>query len=186
MPSARTASVGPFHLPQNSPFKISFKNGPVANERQANLGKPRAAARHSEGETSMVRQAIGRTGKHVVPKTYVVPADEHEAAMEFSAVILPFSRGELARAGHRGKDAAKRWKAGQVLPSAWAMMHLARNIPEVRAWMAAKMGISAPPEFLSPQAMTTAMAAMYQVAHQTGPDGDAVRAFLSKIAKGPE
>lgn len=148
----------------------------------------RAGSKSRHKRDGLRRNLAMRTkGTHVVPTTYVVPekgiaANEHDEAREFSEIIVPFSRGELASAGKRGKDAAKRWKEGQVLPSAWAMMHLARNIPSVRAYMASKMGIFECPEFLDPQAMTVMMAALYRLSAEHNPDGEAARALLARIA----
>ncbi len=112
-----------------------------------------------------------------VPQTSPVPVNEKAAALEFSAIIIPFSAGELAQAGKRTKEAAKAWKAGRSMPSAWSLINMAQEIPTVREWMFAKLG--GKPEFASPQVMTVMMAALHQVSKQTGPDGDAVRALLS-------
>lgn len=111
--------------------------------------------------------------------TTVVPSNDHEAALEFSAVIIPFSTGELAQAGKRTKDAAKKWKEGRSMPSALSLLNMAREIPAVRAWTIAKLGANQPPEFMnSPAVLTAMMAALHQVSKQDGPDGDAVRALM--------
>lgn len=162
---------------------ISSKYGPAANEHRARSGSATAAyQRRIKGGLKMERHAIKAVDTHVVPVTHVIPENEHDAAEEFSAVILPFSRGELARAGKRGKYAAKRWKDGQVLPSAWTMMHLAREIPTIRNWIAAKMGISETPEFLSPEVLTLMMAGLYRLSLEQSPDGDAARTLIPRMA----
>lgn len=128
--------------------------------------------------------AIKLRDTNLVPQKTFVPITENAAAKEFSAVILEFSSGELARAAQRTKEAAKSWKKGRSLPSVWSLMNMAQEIPAVKAWMCAKLGVQAAPEFLDDRVMTAMMAALHQVAQQNGPDGEAVRALLG--AKGPK
>lgn len=170
-----------------SSWGLSSRKGPSGNDRPAKLvmgsNSPAEIAGRIEGGVKMERRAINMGATTVVPATTVMPACERDAAQEFSAVILPFSRGELARAANRTKDAARKWKEGIALPNAYTMLMLGRKIPAVRNWMASKLNLDQP-LFASPQALDVLMAALYQVAHQPGPDGDAVRALLAKMGKG--
>lgn len=133
----------------------------------------------------MDRRTIKPRVTTVIPQTTVMPACERDAAHEFSGVILPFSRGELARAANRTKDAARKWKEGVALPNAYTMIMLGRKIPVVRRWMGDKLGlVEGGSILLSPEVMTSLLAFMYQVAHQKGPDGDAARALLTRMGRG--
>lgn len=137
----------------------------------------------SEGAFQMERSATKRTGTHVVPQTYVVPTNEHEAAKAFSCVLLPFTRGELARAGKRGKDAAKRWKDGEVLPSFWTALNMAQEIPAVRNWMLGMLGVTDAREAVPPDAANALLGGLHFVAAIPGPDGAQARALLAKMGK---
>lgn len=172
-------------------YQIAFRKGPQHEEAGAKLGNNRMGVRQREGGRSMVRQAIAKRGTTVVPWTPVVPVNDDEAKKEFAAVILNISRGQLAKAAKRGKDAAKRWQEGTRLPSMLTILNMAQpgdaGIPVVRNYVLTKLGIN--PAMLSaaeqisfqtPQMMEAAIAAVYQVMHQPGPDGDAVRAALLK------
>lgn len=113
------------------------------------------------------------------PSRSLVPANENDTAKEFQAVIIEFSVGDLAHAAKRSKDAAKAWKAGRSLPSAWSLFNMAQEIKPVRNWMMAKLNVREAPEFLTDQVMGAMIGALHQVSQQSGPDGDAVRRILS-------
>lgn len=128
----------------------------------------------------MAKQASARTGTSEGPQTLLVPIiSEHETAQEFSAVIIPFTTGELAQAAKRGKEAAKKWKEGRSLPSAWSMMNMAREIPAVRNYMLAKLGLGAHFNFNSPQGLDALARAVGLISSMPGPDGDSIRDLLS-------
>lgn len=119
---------------------------------------------------------INQTATIIGPQTMILPANDREAAEEFSAVIIPYSVGEVAQAAKRGKDAAKKWKSGKAMPCGLALMHMARRLPAVRNYMLAKMG----PAFQhdSPQSMSMAVLAFQTLLSQPGPEGDALRAMI--------
>lgn len=127
--------------------------------------------------------ATKRAGTHVVPKTYVVPENENEAAKAFSCVLIPFTRGELARAGKRGKDAAKRWKDGEVLPSLWTALNMAQEIPAVRNWMLGMLGVTDSRDAVPPDAANALYGGLLFVAQIPGPDGAQARALLAKMGR---
>lgn len=131
-----------------------------------------------------MRNTTRRTATHVVPQTHVVPENEHDAAKAFSCVIVPFSRGELARAGKRGKDAAKRWKDGEVLPSLWTALNMAQEIPAVRNWMLGMLGITDARDAVPPDAANALLGGLQFVAQIPGPDGAQARALLAKMGRG--
>lgn len=73
-------------------------------------------------------------------KTFVpVPITERQTAESFSALVMPFSAGQLANAGGRSKETAKGWKAGRAAPNAASLINLARTMPTVRAWLYAEI-----------------------------------------------
>lgn len=150
---------------QNISFVQSRAVGARSNQREGNVGKT----------------AIKPKGTHVVPKTYVVPENEHDAAKAFSCVLIPFSRGELARAGKRGKDAAKRWKDGDVLPSLWTALNMAQDIPAVRNWMLGMLGITDARDAVPTDAANALLGGLQFVAAIPGPDGAQARALLAKM-----
>lgn len=126
-----------------------------------------------------MRSATKQTGTTVGLKpTFVPNEDKQEMTASFSAVILQFENGELSAPGKCGKEAVKKWKANRSLPSFWTMCNLARSNPTIRNWVLARIGVN--PDFNSPQFMTMAAAAMYQLIHQDNPDGEAVREYLSQ------
>lgn len=138
-----------------------------------------------EGRRKMVRRASSVAGTNLVPQTNLVPiGDERDEAQAFSAIIIPFSAGELARAAKRTKEAAKGWKEGRSLPSAWSMLNMAREIPAVRNYMLAKLGAGSHVQFNSPQGMNALVEAVQVLANMPGKEGEAIRAALSGAGKG--
>lgn len=166
----------------------AFEKGRRHEEAGASLlgrNNPVGTAGRIEGGLKMGRQTIRAGVTTVIPVTTVMPACERDTATEFSALVLPFSRGELARAANRSKDAARKWKEGAALPNAYTMIMLGRKIPLVRNWMASKLGLSTGTSmFLSPEVMTALLAFLYQVSHQDNPDGDAARKLLMRMGRG--
>lgn len=158
----------------NATFQnLSFKN--VGNDR-ANNG------RRINGGLRAMKTATKRTGTTVGPSTTVVPiTDKIAMTAAFSAVVLPFENGELAQWGKCGKEAAKKWKAARSLPSFWTMANLARENPVIRDWVLARLNVN--PDFNSPQFMTMAASAMYQLAHQRDEAGEAMRELIAQLAK---
>lgn len=96
-------------------------------------------------------------------------------------MILPFTVGQLAQASGRTKEAAKKWKEGRSLPSAWSMLNMAQTIPAVRDWVISRVGNDSHPH--SPQTISAVVEAVMMVANAPGPDGDAVRSILSRGGK---
>lgn len=74
--------------------------------------------------------------QHSYPKlgTTVLPVTDNAAAGLMSAVILPYSRRDLADASARSTEAAKKWKQADSAPSLASAINLARQIPEVK-WL---------------------------------------------------
>lgn len=162
---------------------LTFQKGPDANERRASSmgnGRAETSARQIEGRSFMAKRATKPAGTNLAPQTNLVPiGDERDEALAFSAVIIPFSTGELARASKRTKEAAKGWKEARSLPSAWSMLNMAREIPAVRAYMLHKLGAGPHMQFNSPHGMNALANAVQALASMPGPEGDAIRALVS-------
>lgn len=81
-------------------------------------------------------------------------------AETFAPVILPLSTGQLAKAAQCTKEQTTRWRAGRSFPSGVALLNLAREIPEVRAWVIAQIGADCPADFESDEMLTRAFNAL--------------------------
>lgn len=143
------------------------------------ISQTRTRGARPQGGALSAPRATSALGKSLVGKNRFVPATERDAAQEFAAVILNFSRGELANAAKRTKDAAKAWKEGRALPSGWSLLNMAKEIPAVRNWM---LGTGADTEFESPQVLNAIVGAVQTLANMPGRDGDAARLMLQKMA----
>jgi prolyl oligopeptidase PreP (S9A serine peptidase family) len=128
-----------------------------------------------------VRTAIKLAGEVSAPATISAPTmpAKREAKQEFASIIREYENGEIANDADVSKETVKCWKAGRALPQADNLFKLAQKNRTVQAWAMRQLGISQPAEFFnSPAGLTAAMAAVWQVMHQPGPDGDAVRAAM--------
>lgn len=70
---------------------------------------------------------------------------EEEAARKFSALVLPYSKGDLATAACRTKEAAKHWKDGTRAPNSSSLINICRRIPRIREWVLSEMDVQIPP-----------------------------------------
>lgn len=108
------------------------------------------STRNSQGRASY---AIGGGAANVAAKTNVAASlDDRAAAERFSAAVIAFSAGELARAARRTKAAAKGWKDASRAPGLASTINMARSIPAVRAWLIHELGEGADhesPEFIA-------------------------------------
>lgn len=182
---AQAASRG-FHSVGASPASKKERRD---NEPGALLVNARAEfpARRIEGAQTMRSRATSSEGTNLVPKTNLVPiGDERDEALAFSAIVIPFSAGELAKAAKRSKEAAKGWKEGRSLPSAWSLMNMAQQIPAVRNYMLARLGVGVRGQGInSPQGMNALAEAIVHLADMPGPDGDKLRALLAQGGRRP-
>lgn len=112
----------------------------------------------------------------------VAPAmTEEEAAEKFSALILPYTRGDLAQASERTKEAAKHWKAGTRAPNSSSLITLARRIPRIREWVIDQMDAPLPAVTDDPNQNHAATIALLQMAaNLPGQQGVLARLLLSK------
>lgn len=88
--------------------------------------------------------STGRRGKIIPPSqraNKISPTiTEDQAIQGFSAVLLPFSDGEIATAAQATKQAAKGWRQGKAMPRAVPLLNMAQNLPGVWEWICATQG----------------------------------------------
>jgi hypothetical protein len=127
----------------------------------------------------MRRAATRRLGENFAPTKNFAPVTEQEAAQEFSAVILPFSVGQLAQATGRSKETAKCWKAGRAFPNGVSLMALVAEFPQIRAWANRRTG-----GFDHPQSQSEGFALLERIMASNTAEGRAMRARLLELSKG--
>lgn len=112
--------------------------------------------------------------------------DEREAREKFSALVVPFSRGDLAQASERTKEAAKHWKSGSRAPNASSLITLARRIPAIREWLYSEIEAwDAGAEQQNSGAVLNAMMVGLQMAAQMpGEQGAQARTLLAQLQRG--
>jgi len=170
-------------------FQISFHEGHGGIYRQAVGVDCRSnVGRRIEGGRNMRKIATRLTGTKFVPRGNSVPDFVSEPANdEFGPEIRAvrrdnnLSRKVIGKIAGVGPETVKAWERGRQKPQWEHLRRIAREVPSVRRWTLRQLGVDEQPQFLSPQVMTAMMAAMHQVSHQPGPDGDAVRAMLAKM-----
>lgn len=138
-----------------------------------------------------MRVAMNPTGTKLAPLGGSVPNFvETPANDEFGPVIRAvrldnkLARKVIGQIAGVGTETVKAWERGRQTPQTAHLFRMAKSIPSVKRWTLRQLGVDENPEFLSPQVMTAMMAAMYQVAQQPGPDGDAVRGVLQGMNRG--
>lgn len=101
---------------------------------------------------------------------------EQDAAAEFSAVILAFSTGEIAKATGRSKETVKCWKAGRAFPNGVSLMALTSEFPRIRAWYDRRTG-----GVHNPQSQVELFAELERIMASETPEGRAMRARFQQI-----
>lgn len=114
--------------------------------------------------------------KITYPKNFTPVLTEQAAAAEFSAVIIPFSTGQLAQATGRSKDTVKCWKAGRTFPNGVSLMALIEDFPQIDAWVRSKTG-----RFNSPHTVTDIFSEMEKLLTSDSASGRAARARFQQI-----
>ena len=114
--------------------------------------------------------------KIAYPKNFAPVLTEQAAAAEFSAIILPFSTGQLAQATGRSKETAKCWKSGRAFPNGVSLMKLMEDFPQIDAWVRSKTG-----RFNSPQTLGTMFGMLEKVMASDTAEGRAMRARFQQI-----
>lgn len=110
---------------------------------------------------------------------------EDEVAEKFSALVVPFSRGDLATTAGRSKAAAKHWKAGSRAPNSSSLITLARRIGVIREWVIEQIDM---PETEVPEnpndAINTVLLGLQLAANLPGQEGAMAKMLLSKMQGG--
>lgn len=109
---------------------------------------------------------------------------EDEAAKEFSALVIEYTRGDLAQASERTKEAAKHWKAGTRAPNCSSLITMGRRNSRIRDWVIAQMDVDLPPSVDAPNSHQDDRAQLQMLASQPGQEGAMARAMLKILDKG--
>lgn len=162
-------------------YRIDFSKGRPADEPGAKWwgfeSRAGTAARRIEGSLKMRRPATKLGGENISPPKNFSPVfSEPEAAKQFSAVILPFSVGELALAADRSKETAKCWKNGRAFPNGVSLMALMAEFPVINAWVKTRTG-----GFDSPLALAEGFAMLEKIMAGETPEARAMRARVMQL-----
>lgn len=98
---------------------------------------------------------------------------------EWNALVLPFSRGQLSKAGGLTPDGAKKWLDGSRAPNLAKALNAARALPIVQAWLIERAGGG------DRAAQSGSADAVLQIVRQTalgeGPAAVTCRAILRQV-----
>lgn len=110
---------------------------------------------------------------------------EEEVAEQFSALVVPFSRGDLASAAERSKAAAKHWKAGSRAPNSSSLITLARRVGVIRDWVIEQIDMPEAQVSENPNdTLATVMLGLQLAANLPGQEGAVAKMLLSKMQRG--
>lgn len=123
-----------------------------------------------------MRTSTARTAANVAGRTNVAALTNHVAAQDFSAIVIPFSAADLAKAAKRTKAAAKGWKDGSRCPDTPSMINMARTLPSVRDLVISWIDDGLPAARAN--SVDAITAALRQLAKSDGAEGQAIRALL--------
>lgn len=195
----RASPASPGLLANRTSENTVLENGRDANEPRASWEMCRLkATRRIKGDLDMGRFATPRRRSTFVGQTNAGPAKrtsgtakpsrvmtEDEAAEQFSSLVIPYSKGDLAQASGRTKEAAKHWKDGTRAPNSSSLITLGRSIPKIRDWVVAQMDaeIDTPPSAAETSNAAT-MAVLQIAATLPGEAGAIARAALSALQRG--
>lgn len=164
--------------------KISFQNGRDGIDRRAVGSGCRAenTDRRINREGLVGKSATNYRGANIVPRTKNAPlfVSKKEARAEFSALILPFTVGEIATDADVSNETVKTWRKRRAFPQGQKLMELAFNNQTVQAWVLHKLGANQMPHFRSPEVMDAAIAGIYRLLQENSPDGDAARKAMNR------
>lgn len=105
--------------------------------------------------------------------------DDQAAKDVFSAVVYDISAAQLAKAMRVSKECARLYKGAKKFPGGKRLIHGARNLPVVRAWLYHEVERT-DEGFESDRALTGTMDQLAKLAAQPGKDGDRARALIAE------
>lgn len=128
--------------------------------------------------------AIATRGTNVAARTSVAASwSDRDAAEKFSAAVVRFSAGDLAKAARRTKAAAKGWKDESRAPSLASVRNMALSLPSVQQFLADECGYG------NRAAQAVSVDAVIRWAREwrsaQGMEGDIARAVLREVAGAP-
>lgn len=130
-------------------------------------------------------QTNGRPARRTSVPVIAAPImTEDQAAEEFSALVLPFSRGDLAQLSGRTKEAAKHWKAGSRAPNCSSLITMGRRNLRIKEWVIAQMDAEVQGGCDDAQADQDMRAQLQMTAQMPGQEGAMARAMLKILDRG--
>lgn len=128
-----------------------------------------------------MRTATKSRGETLSPAKTFSPfkPSPRDAAKEFSAVILPFSVGELATAANTSKETAKCWKNGRAFPSGTKLLALMAEFSHVQSWADSKTGAHRE----SPQVLASNFELLERLLASDTAEGRAMRARAAELMR---
>lgn len=136
------------------------------------------------GQSFVPRTNVRPTARTSGPASVAPIITEDEAAKEFSAVVLEFSRGDLAQLSGRTKEAAKHWKAGTRAPNSSSLITMARRNSRIKEWVIAQMDADVPGGGDDAKAELEMRAQLQMTAQMPGQEGAMARAMLKILERG--
>lgn len=130
-------------------------------------------------------QTFGRPARNTsVPIKPAPILTEDDAAQEFSALVLEYSRGDLAQLSGRTKEAAKHWKAGSRAPNCSSLITMGRRHPRIKEWVIAQMEVGLASSNGADTSPQDDRAQLQIMAMQPGQEGAMARAMLKILDRG--
>lgn len=111
---------------------------------------------------------------------------DEEIRDEISAIVLPFSAGQLATASGRTKEQAKKVKQGYTAPNAATLINWACNIPVVNDWLMAKIAANGTRPETNPQMLVEVLTQLRRMSETDTTEGRALKQIFRQVARGPE
>lgn len=84
--------------------------------------------------------AMRRIGTEFAPPANFVPITEKETKSSVSALIIPFSSGQIAKITGCDKETTRAWREEKRAPHSPNLINLAGAIPPVRQWLIDRTG----------------------------------------------
>jgi hypothetical protein len=158
-------------------------------EKGRPAGKPGASRVDANwpvnGGTTSMRSSSALKGEKFSPagasKNFApdfFPATEQDLAQEFSAQIIDFDTGVLAKASGRSKETVKCWKAGRAFPNGASLLALIAEFPRIRAWADRRTGGIA-----NPQSFAETMELLERLMASDSAEGRAIRARMAELLR---
>lgn len=134
---------------------------------QASMLVPRAASRSTYMGESVATRPRSNGGSDFT---------DRELAESFSAQVIGFSSGQLAKAARCTKEGARHWLNASRCPSVARLFQMAQSLPTVRDWIYANVGPD--DRAAQSQSLDTVVQALCAIASHDSEDGRRARQMI--------